>query len=142
MTTKEYLRKYQALCGEIKRDQERLEQIEASLQKSIQFDGIPKGMSAGNPTQNVAIKLATIRSHLQAKLIEAELSRQIIADEIERMSTPVYKELIYSRYILLLTWEAVTDRVSERRKERYDSKHVMTYMHSQALKEFERLKGE
>ena len=66
--------------------------------------------------------------------------RQTIADQIEDMRTPAYKELLYSRYILLLTWEGVTDRVSERRKERYDTKHIMTYMHSQALKEFEEIR--
>ena len=138
MTTKEYLKQYRTFCGKIERYNERIEQIEASLQKSLELDGMPRGSSTGNPTQDTAIKLATIRSQLQASIIEAEFLRQTIAEEIEEMETATYKELLYSRYILLLTWEDVTDRVSAGRKDRYDSKHIMTYMHGQALREFER----
>lgn len=137
MTTKEYLKQYRNLCGKVERYRERLEQIEASLNKSLELDGMPRGSNTGNPTEETAIKLADIRSRLSAALINAEYMRQTIAEEIEKMNTATYKELLYSRYILLLTWEDVTDRVSEGRKERYDVKHIMTYMHSQALKEFE-----
>lgn len=137
MTTKEYLKQYRNLCGKVERYRERLEQIEASLNKSLELDGMPRGSNTGNPTEETAIKLADIRSRLSAALINAEYMRQTIAEEIEKMTTATYKELLYSRYILLLTWEDVTDRVSEGRKERYDVKHIMTYMHSQALKEFE-----
>lgn len=137
MTTKEYLKQYRNLCGKVERYRERLEQIEASLNKSLELDGMPRGSNTGNPTEETAIRLADIRSRLSAALINAEYMRQTIAEEIEKMTTATYKELLYSRYILLLTWEDVTDRVSEGRKERYDVKHIMTYMHSQALKEFE-----
>lgn len=137
MTTKEYLKQYRILRGKVTRYGERIEQIEASLQRSIELDGMPRGTKTGNPTQETALRLAAIRSQLQTALIEAELMRQTIAEEIERMSTATYRELLYSRYILLLTWEDVTDRVSSGRKERYDTKHVMSYMHGQALKEFE-----
>jgi len=140
MTTKEYLKQYRTLCGKVERYKERIEQIEASLQKSLELDGMPKGTRTGNPTQETAIRLAAIRTQLQNAIIESELKRQTIAEEIEKMETPTYKELLYSRYILLLTWEDVTDRVSEGRKERYDSKHVQSYMHGQALNEFRRIK--
>ncbi len=139
MTTKEYLKQYRTLCGKVERYRERIEQIEASLQKSLELDGMPRGTRTGNPTQETAIRLAAIRSHLQTAIMEAELMRQTIAEEIELMETPTYKELLYSRYILLLTWEDVTDRVSEGRRERYDSKHIMSYMHGQALNEFRRI---
>lgn len=140
MTTKEYLKQHKNLYFKVERYRERLEQIEASLNKSLELDGMPRGSNTGNPTEETAIRLADIRSRLSHALIEAEYMRQTIADQIEDMRTPAYKELLYSRYILLLTWEGVTDRVSERRKERYDSKHIMTYMHSQALKEFEEIR--
>lgn len=140
MTTKEYLKQYKDLCLKVERYKERIEQIEASLNKSLELDGMPRGSNTGNPTEQTAIKLADTRSRLSAALIDAEYMRQTIADDIEHMKTPAYKELIYSRYILLLTWEGVTDRVSAGRWERYDSKHIMTYMHSQALKEFEKVR--
>lgn len=137
MTTKEHLKQYRTLCGQVERYKERIEQIEASLNKSLELDGMPHGTSTGNPTQETAIQLAMIRTKLQTALIEAEYMRQTIAEEIEEMETSTYKELLYSRYILLLTWEDVTNRVSIGRRERYDLKHVMGYMHGQALREFE-----
>lgn len=143
MTTKEYLNQYRVLCGEIERDKERIEQIEASLQKSINLDGLPHGTKTSDPTKDTALKLVDIQDRLKREVMDAELMKQNIADEIERISTPRFKELLYSRYILLLTWEDVTDRVSKSRKERYDSKHIRGYMHGEALREFERCrKGE
>ena len=142
MNTKEYLRQYRTLCGQVERYKERIEQIEASLHKSLELDGMPHGTSTSNPTQDTAIRLAMIRSKLQTALIEAELTRQTIAEEIEKVEVSTYRELLYSRYILLLNWEEVTDRVSIGRRERYDSKHIRGYMHGQALREFERIKGE
>lgn len=142
MNTKEYLRQYRTLCGQVERYKERIEQIEASLNKSLELDGMPHGTSTSNPTQDTAIRLAMIRSKLQTALIEAEFTRQTIAEEIEKVEVSTYRELLYSRYILLLNWEEVTDRVSIGRRERYDSKHIRGYMHGQALREFERIKGE
>jgi hypothetical protein len=142
MRTKEYLMQYKILCGEIERDRERIEQIESSLNKSLELDGMPRGTKTGDPTSQTAIRLAEIRSRLHQRLLEAELTRQTIADEIERMETPAYRELIFSRYILLLKWEEVTDRVSRGRRERYELKHIMGYMHGQALKEFEEVHDE
>ena len=135
MNTKEYLRQYRTLCGQVERYKERIEQIEASLNKSLELDGMPHGTSTSNPTQDTAIRLATIRTKLQTALIEAEFTRQTIAEEIEKVE-------VSTRYILLLNWEEVTDRVSIGRRERYDSKHIRGYMHGQALREFERIKGE
>ena len=142
MTTKEYLNKYRVLCGEIERDKERIEQIEASLQKSINLDGLPHGTKIGDPTKDTALKLVDIQDRLKREVMDAELMKQTIADEIEQIKTPRFKELLYSRYILLLTWEDVTDRVSGNRKERYDSKHIRGYMHGEALREFERCRKE
>jgi len=141
MNTKEYLMQYRILSGTVKRLSERIEQIEASLTKSIQLDGLPHGTGTSDPTQSTAIKLADIRTKLNSAMMEAELTRQTIASEIEEISNPLYKELLYSRYILSLTWEEVTDRVSEGRTNRYDSKHVMSYMHGEALKTFEKTRN-
>lgn len=138
MKTKDYLNQYKDLAGRIERDQERIEQIEASIQKSIDLDGLPHGTGTSDPTKDTALKLVEIRARLKANVIEAEYLKQTIADEIERVRNPQYKELLYSRYIKRLTWEDVTDRVSRGRKERYDSKHIRGYMHGQALREFEK----
>ena len=38
MTTKEHLKQYRTLCGQVERYKERIEQIEASLNKSLELD--------------------------------------------------------------------------------------------------------
>lgn len=144
MTTKEYLNQYNSLSKDVNRYQSRIEQIESSLNKAIELDGMPRGTKTGNPTMETALKLSAIRSKLNIAMMEAELTRQTIADEIERMTTPIYKELLFNRYLVYPrpTWERITDILSEGRRDRYESKHVMGYMHGQALKEFERMRRE
>lgn len=145
MRTKDYLKQYCELCGKVERYRERIEQIEASLLKSINLDGLPHGTGTSDPTQQIAIKLSEVRSKLNIAMMEAELTRQTIATEIEEVENPIYRELLYSRYILgetrLTKWEDVTDRISKGRENRYDTKHVMSYMHDQALKAFEKARN-
>lgn len=139
--TKDYLRQYQKLCGQVARYGERIEQIEGSLQKSINLDGLPHGTGTSDPTQQTAIRLAEIRTKLKEALLEAELMKQTIANEIEEVDNPRYRELLYSRYILCLTWEKVADRVSIGRKKEYEVTHVKGWMHSEALKAFEKARN-
>ena len=137
MRAKEYLIQYKILKGKLRRYEDRIEQIEASMQRSVNLDGLPRGTKTTDPTKDIAIRLAETRTKLSQAIIEAEDTRQRIAQEIELVDRTEYKELLFSRYIMLLPWEDVTDRVSYFRKERYDTKHVMGYMHSEALKAFE-----
>ena len=137
MTTKEYLNQYRDLSRKAARLKERLLLIQGS--NSVNIDGLPHGTKIGDPTKDTAIKLAEIRGKLNVALCEAALKCQIICDQIENMQTPRYKELLHSRYVLLMSWEDVTDRLSLNRRERYDSKYVMSYMHERALDEFRRV---
>jgi hypothetical protein len=145
---KTYLGKYADLVGKIKRYEERLAMVNATLEnKSTELDGLPRGTKTSNPTEKAAIQLIETKEKLQSYLLVAETMRQQILDEIELIPEPIYRELIYSRYILLMTWEGVTDRVSDvrrtRRKgkghsdERYSVSHVMGPMHGRALQSFE-----
>ena len=148
MDAKTYLGKYADLDGKIKRYEERLAMVNATLEnKSTKLDGLPRGTKTSNPTEKAAIQLIETKEKLQSYLLVAETMRQQILDEIEMIPEPIYRELIYSRYILLMTWEGVTDRVSDvrrtRRKgkghsdERYSVSHVMGPMHGRALQSFE-----
>lgn len=149
MNTKDYLIQYSELCEKIQNYQERIEQIEASLTKSIQLDGLPHGTGTSDPTQSTAIKLADISTRLNAARMEAELTRQTIASELEKVENPLYRELLYLRYLKngieekrhLMKWEDVTDELSKGRDNRYDCKHVMSYMHGKALKAFEKARN-
>lgn len=146
METKKHLNEYADLVEKIKRSRERLEMINAALEnKAIELDGQPKGNQRLNHVEKAVIRLIEAKERLAKQIIMAEDLRQNISDEIEMVPEPTYKELLFSRYILLLTWEGVTDRVSEvRRKkkksdhfERYSASHVMGPMHGRALRSFE-----
>ena len=138
MNVKTYLNQYKQAYGRVRRYEERLGQL--SYLKAITIDGLPRSTKTGKPTELNAIKLADIRDNLKRLINEAELTRQKIADEIEQLEDPRYKELLFSRYIMLLPWEDVTVRVSMscRPNKFYDVKHISGPMHYNALKEFER----
>lgn len=135
MNAKAYLRQYADLVRKIERYKERIEGIENVL-KGINLDGLPHGSSIGDPTKNAALNLALLEEQLQLAILEAEQTRQEIADNIEQMPTQKYKELLFDRYLLLMRWEDVTDEMNFfRRGKEYEMKHVMGYMHGKALKE-------
>lgn len=138
MSTKEYLKRYKLANDKVRRIEERIEMIEATLQRSPGLDGLPRGFIASDPTKETAVKLADLRTRLEQEKTECEYLAQRIADEIESVERSEYRELLFARYIMLLPWEDVTDRLSINRKERYDPKHVAGYMHGEALKAFER----
>lgn len=138
MSTKEYLKRYKFANDKVRRIEERIERIEATLPRPSGLDGMPRGFSLSDPTQETAIKLADLRIRLEQEKTECEYLAQRIADEIECVERSEYRELLFARYIMLLPWEDVTDRLSLDRKERYDTKHVSGYMHGEALKAFER----
>ena len=104
---------------------------------------MPRGTSLGDPTKNAALNLALLKESLGYAIIEAEETRQRIASLIEKMKDPKHKELLYSRYLLLLPWTEVVERLNIFRPGReYELKHIIGYMHMQALKEFEEIIGE
>ena len=141
MRTKDYLRQYKEAYQKMRRIEDRIEMIEASLQRSPDLDGMPRSTRITDPTRDTAIKLADLHERLTRERSECELMAQRIADEIERVDRTEYRDLLFARYIMLLPWEDVTDRLSVDRVKRYDSKHVAGYMHSEALKAFRKVMG-
>ena len=142
---KRYLNKYGQQVEKIKRSQERIQMIDAALEnKAIELGGLQKGNKTSKPTEAAVIRLIEAKERLQKQIIISENLRQTISDDIELIPEPLYKELLFSRYILLMTWEGVTDRVSETRRrknnndkaERYSVAHVMGPMHGRALQSF------
>ncbi len=137
MTAKEYLSQYREARAKVDRYRERIEQITESIDSmSMRYDGMPHGRNISSSTEKKAIKLAEAKTKLSDMVISAELIRQEIADEIEKVEGHTYKDLLYARYIKTMTWVEVTDYVSRYRAERYDEKHVRGYMHAEALKKF------
>lgn len=137
MNTERYLLQYADLIKKVRRYEERIEQIENTL-KGVNLDGMPHGTALGDPTRTKALNLAILREQLALAKIDAEIKRQEIADNIEKMNNPKYKELLFDRYLLLMPWEDVRRKMDEfRRGHEYELKSVMGPMKWQALKELE-----
>lgn len=137
MQAKKILTRYRRLTFIASRDEERIKQIEDTLLKGMEMDGQPKGTKTGDPTGRNAVMLAELRSKIERELIEAEVERQKTIDLIHKMEDPVCQELLYSRYILGLTWERVTDRLDAYKEDGYTVEYVMGRMHARALRLFE-----
>lgn len=139
MTVKEYLNQYRVARLRIARCRERLEQIGASLDSTGgKADGMPRTGTTPKPTEQNALRLAETRERLERMLIDAEATRQKIADEIENVDGAAFQELLFSRYVLCLDWRGVTFRVSAERDRPYDEVYVRGRMHSEALEAFAR----
>ncbi len=137
MSAKSYLERYKIALQRVRQYEERLDMITTFL-KGIDMDGQPHGTNIGKPTENIAINLALLKEQLTYAKAEAEMIRQEIADRIDQMENVKYKELLYSRYVLLLPWSRVAHRLDVLRPgKEYELKSVIGYMHKQALREFE-----
>lgn len=135
MNVKSYLLRYKKYQDRVNRYKERIAQIEDTM-KGVNLDGMPRGGSLSDPTQIAALNLTLLKEQLGFSIIEAENLCQKIVEEINMMENRQYSELLYSRYILLLPWNDVADRLRARKNKEYDIKYVMGEMHGRALQAF------
>lgn len=134
---KEYLERYKVALQRVRQYEERVKMISSFL-KGLDMDGQPRGTNIGKPTEEIAINLTILKEQLTLAKAEAEEIRQEIATKIDKMENVKYKELLYSRYVLLLPWSQVAKRLDDLRPgKEYETKSVVGYMHRRALKEFE-----
>ena len=139
MNAKEYLERYKTAIQRVRQYEERVDMITTFL-KGFEMDGQPKGTNIGKPTEEIAINLAILKDELTYAKAEAEQIRQEIADTIDRLPNIKSKELLYSRYVLLLPWSKVAHRLGTLRPgKEYELKSVIGYMHRKALRELEEL---
>ena len=135
MNIKYYLLRYKKNKEKAERYRERIAQIENTL-KGVNLDGMPHGTNLSDPTQTAALNLTLLKEQLNLAILEAEAVCQQIASEIEKMPTPQFCELLFARYVLLLSWNDTAERLRTRRNCDYDIKYVMGDMHRRALIEF------
>lgn len=137
MTPKEYLSQYRELASKIRRDTERLRQMEASIGGTgVNLSGMPSGSGISKPTEIEATHLADIRIRLEQEILEARLKQQEISDAINRVDGAIYKDVLFARYVLDLSWSDVTEWVSKGRSRPYDERHVRGRLHGEALEKF------
>ena len=142
MNARSYLERYKSALQRARQYEERVDMITTFL-KGIDMDGQPHGTNIGKPTENIAINLALLKEQLVYAKAEAEQIRQEIADQIDQMDNVKSKELLYCRYVLLLPWTKVAQRLDVLRPgKEYELKSVIGYMHRKALQEFAERIGE
>ena len=142
MSAKTYLERYKIALQRVRQYEERVEMVTTFL-KGIDMDGQPHGTNIGKPTEEIAINLALLKEQLTYAKAEAEQIRQEIASKIDEMEDVKSKELLYSRYVLLLPWSRVCRRLDVLRPgKEYELKSVIGYMHRKALREFAEIIGE
>ena len=139
MNAKEYLNSYRRALMKVKRYGERIEQVQTLL-RSVDLDGLPHGTAIRKPTEEYALNLAILKQEYVMAQLEAETIRQEVATTVEKLEDEKSKELLYSRYILLLPWSKVARRLDVLRPgKEYELKSVIGYMHRKALRELEEL---
>lgn len=126
---KEYLRGYEKAIRKMKRCKVRIDAIRMNkMHPSLILDGLPHG-SVQSDLSSYAAKLdEEEQKYLKAQNHGAELCAEIM-DKIEQMAAENEKDVLVYRYIELMPWEDISEKmmISERQAYR---------IHSDALKNF------
>ena len=135
---KKILLLYKEKNKEVEKLREKIRDIEENLTPTIKTDTPPARSYNGSPTEKAAVNLADLKTIYVSKSLHAELLRQKICDLIEKIESVTNKELLFTRYMLLLPWREVVKRLDQYRPgKEYEIKGVMGYKHKAALKEFQ-----
>ena len=129
MTAKEFLRQYEELNRRARRYQQEyrteLEKVDA-IGSTLSHDaGMPHGSGVSRKTEDKAIRLADKAAKWKAAELDALQKRQEIFEVIHDIEG-IEGDILYERYINLLTWEQIAERL-------YYSDSGIYYAHQRAL---------
>lgn len=105
---KRQLHRYKDLQAEHRQIALELEKVEAFMSgpKGTNWDGMPRGGSAGDPMLSVVAQHIHLQERYQAKLAELAAAQAHIEELIDSLE-PMERTLFRHRYIEGLTWEEV-----------------------------------
>ena len=142
MNAEKYLIQYQVLKTRAENYKARIEEAESVL-RSIEMDGQPKGTKPGDPTQDAALRILTLKESYAMALADAEEICAEITATLELMSNSKYKRLLYMRFIEGKPWSLVAKALDVYRPgKEYEYKSVMGYMKRKALRELQEVLNE
>lgn len=129
MTAEEYLKQYRELNRKAQRYkaeyQTELEKIDAIGSTLAGEPGMPRGTGISRKTEDKAIRLADKAVRWINAELEAIEKRQEIFELIHDIDG-IEGDILYERYINLLTWEQIAERL-------YYSDSGLYYAHQRAL---------
>lgn len=130
-TKKAYLQKYRQVILEIERLKEEYHTLQQDIQsaKAINYDGMPHSGSESDLSTIIA-RLEKKREQICKVYAEKLELKEETQRAIELLENEVEKQVLYSRYINLLTWDAIANQMN------YTVQHVYR-LHGYALEHFE-----
>lgn len=121
MRAKEYLEQYKFAAYRIRRLEEELEEeylLIDAVRSLSDNDGLPRGNGISKPVEARAIRLADKIAELDRARLDALEIRREVFDTIQKVEG-VSGDVLYLRYIKLMTWENVAHAVHYSRKQTY-----------------------
>lgn len=129
MTLKELSQLYY-LNREIERDQERLEQLRASVSApgAPNYDGMPKSPSFENRLERYIAEIVDLEAIIQAKITQCLHERNRLERYIAEIPDSLTRQIFQLRFINGLTWTQIAFNVGGGNTEEGVRKRVYRYL--------------
>lgn len=128
-SAKQYLIQYRLLISKIKAIERDIDRLVAEIGGgSISSDGLPHGTNIDDQTGRIAVRLADLKRERMMWLRESIEIRDEIDRTILQVGDPIYLKLLHDRYVLLMSWDAITEDLNM-----YNEQYVRGKLHGKAL---------
>lgn len=130
---KEYLLQYGKACKRIKNLKEQLislREVEQSA-KIQQLSDMPKGSGRDKDLSDLMVRIEKLREKINDEIMRSARIRTMIEEDILEIEDADQARVLRMRYIELLQWEEISDRM------KYSRRQVI-YMHGRALNNFKK----
>lgn len=132
MTAKEYLRQLWNLDREIEIKYRELEELRAQVGIKAQPDPNENVGHSGNtsdPVSDIAVRIVQMEHRINRKIDRLINLKRKISDQIDGMENRNYRMILTCRYVLMQTWDDVSESVGYSIQNCY-------IIHGKALQEF------
>lgn len=113
MTAEEYLKQYRdavIIANRLKTEYDKEWELLNSIRSPLGSDGMPRGGGISKQVEQKAIRLAEKLEKWHDAEIEASLIKTVVMDTVNKVPGNC-GEVLYERYINLLKWEQVADKL-------------------------------
>lgn len=133
LTAKEYLRRFLSLTIRIQHKKAELAELRATAVSvggtDYSNDRVQISYSGAAPFESKVEKLIELQTDLSSEVVDYEMQKSKIINEIHDVKDDNFVQLLYLRYVEGLHWDAVAVRM------KYSSAHIRK-LHGQALSDF------
>ncbi len=131
MTAKEYLKQIKMMRLRIDEKREQAQSIRETIRavKAVSYAGTKTKTQPGDHIGDSVSKLEEAERELMVSAVELEEKRTETVERVHRVNQPEYAELLYLRYVKMMSWEATAEKMS------YSIQHLFK-LHRKALSAF------